>query len=161
MRTRELQRIMKDMQRLTSSQRHEVMAILKAAEAQPEVVALIEHRMTAVAACSHWGCSHIVKNGSMEGSQRYKCRGCSKSFNALAGTPMARLRLRGKWPAYAKALCDGLTLRDAAIRPDTIHGDTQAQSYTVFPLSHLLGIKLMPRIRGIKDLVLHRPGSNK
>lgn len=116
MRTRELQRIMKDMQRLTSSQRREVMAILKAAEAQPEVVALIERRMTAVAACPHCGCSHIVKNGSMEGSQRYKFRGCSKSFNALAGTPMARLRLRGKWPAYAKALCDGLTLRDAAKR---------------------------------------------
>jgi TnpA family transposase len=47
------------------------------------------------------------------------------------------------------------------IRPDTIHGDTQAQSYTVFALSHLLGIKLMPRIRGIKDLVFHRPDSNK
>ena len=47
------------------------------------------------------------------------------------------------------------------IRPDTIHGDTQAQSYTVFALSHLLGIKLMPRIRGIKDLVFHRPEATR
>lgn len=46
---------------------------------------------------------------------------------------------------------------DSDIRPDTIHGDTQAQSYPVFALAHLLGIKLMPRIRGIKDLVFHRP----
>ena len=45
------------------------------------------------------------------------------------------------------------------IQPDTVHGDTQAQSYTVFALAHLLGIKLMPRIRGIKDLVFHRPAT--
>jgi len=38
-----------------------------------------------------------------------------------------------------------------------VHGDTQAQSYPVFALAHLLGIKLMPRIRGIPSLVFHRP----
>lgn len=54
-------------------------------------------------------------------------------------------------------ILDGLMSNDSDIRPDTIHGDTQAQSYPVFALAHLLGIKLMPRIRGIKDLVFHRP----
>lgn len=58
-------------------------------------------------------------------------------------------------------ILDGLMTNTSDIRPDTIHGDTQAQSYTVFALSHLLGIKLMPRIRGIKDLVFHRPDSTK
>ena len=58
-------------------------------------------------------------------------------------------------------ILDGLMTNTSDIRPDTIHGDTQAQSYTVFALSHLLGIKLMPRIRGIKDLVFHRPDSDK
>lgn len=46
---------------------------------------------------------------------------------------------------------------ESDIRPDTIHGDTQAQSYPVFALAHLLGIQLMPRIRGIQDLKFHRP----
>lgn len=54
-------------------------------------------------------------------------------------------------------ILDGLMANNSDIKPDTIHGDTQAQSYTVFALSHLLGIKLMPRIRGIKDLVFFRP----
>ena len=54
-------------------------------------------------------------------------------------------------------ILDGLMANNSDIQPDTIHGDTQAQSYTVFALSHLLGIKLMPRIRGIKDLVFFRP----
>ena len=54
-------------------------------------------------------------------------------------------------------ILDGLMANTSDIQPDTVHGDTQAQSYTVFALAHLLGIKLMPRIRGIKDLVFHRP----
>ncbi len=56
-------------------------------------------------------------------------------------------------------ILDGLMSNNSDIQPDTVHGDTQAQSYTVFALAHLLGIKLMPRIRGIKDLVFHRPES--
>jgi len=43
------------------------------------------------------------------------------------------------------------------IQPDTLHGDTQAQSYPVFGLAYLLGINLMPRIRNIQDLTLCRP----
>lgn len=54
-------------------------------------------------------------------------------------------------------ILDGLESNESDIRPDTIHGDTQAQSYPIFALSYLLGIKLMPRIRGIQDLKFHRP----
>ena len=54
-------------------------------------------------------------------------------------------------------ILDGLMSNQSDIRPDTIHGDTQAQSYPVFALAHLLGIQLMPRIRGIQDLKFHRP----
>ena len=58
-------------------------------------------------------------------------------------------------------ILDGLMANTSDIQPDTIHGDTQAQNYTVFALSHLLGIKLMPRIRNIKDLTFYRPDANK
>ena len=57
-------------------------------------------------------------------------------------------------------LIDGLLANESDIQPDTIHGDTHAQSFPVFALSYLLGIKLMPRIRGIKDLSLSRPQKN-
>lgn len=43
------------------------------------------------------------------------------------------------------------------MQPDTIHADTQGQSTPVFGLSHLLGIKLMPRIRNFKQLTFFRP----
>jgi TnpA family transposase len=54
-------------------------------------------------------------------------------------------------------ILDMFAKEDASIRPETVHGDTQAQSTTVFGLAHLLGISLMPRIRNWKDLTLYRP----
>ncbi|MDF5375974.1 Tn3 family transposase [Vibrio parahaemolyticus] len=54
-------------------------------------------------------------------------------------------------------ILDGLMSNKSDIQPDTLHGDTQAQSYPVFGLSYLLGINLMPRIRNIHDLTLCRP----
>lgn len=61
----------------------------------------------------------------------------------------------GVWEAVH--ILDGLLKNKSEIQPDTIHGDTQAQSTPVFALAHLLGIKLMPRIRNWKDLKLFRP----
>ena len=40
---------------------------------------------------------------------------------------------------------------------DTIHADTQGQSESVFGLCRLMGIKLMPRMRGLGDAVFYRP----
>jgi TnpA family transposase len=54
-------------------------------------------------------------------------------------------------------ILDGLTKNQSDIQPDTLHGDTQAQSTPVFGLAYLLGIKLMPRIRNWKDLKCYKP----
>lgn len=60
----------------------------------------------------------------------------------------------GVWEAIY--IIDGLMKNKSDIQPDTIHGDTQAQSTPVFALTYLLGIKLMPRIRNWKDLKFYR-----
>ena len=54
-------------------------------------------------------------------------------------------------------IIDGLLKNTSELRPDTVHADTQGQNLPVFALSHLLGIKLMPRIRNWKDLKFYRP----
>ena len=54
-------------------------------------------------------------------------------------------------------ILDGLLKNTSSIQPDTLHGDTQAQSVAVFGLAYLLGIQLMPRIRNLKELSLFRP----
>jgi len=53
-------------------------------------------------------------------------------------------------------ILDGLLENESDIQPDTIHGDTHAQSETVFGLSYLLGIKMMPRIRNWKHLTFYK-----
>lgn len=58
-------------------------------------------------------------------------------------------------------ILDGLMANTSDIQPEIVHGDTQAQSYPVFGLAHLLGIQLMPRIRNIKDLTFFRPEPGK
>jgi TnpA family transposase len=62
----------------------------------------------------------------------------------------------GVWEAVY--IIEGLLRNTSNIQPDTVHADTHGQSTPVFALSHLLGIKLMPRIRNWKDLVFYRPG---
>jgi len=64
----------------------------------------------------------------------------------------------GVWEAVY--IIDGLLKNKSEIDPDTVHADTQGQSLPVFALSHLLGIKLMPRIRNWKDLKFFRPSKN-
>jgi TnpA family transposase len=46
---------------------------------------------------------------------------------------------------------DGLIKNATDVQPDTVHGDTHAQSAPVFTLAHLLGINLMPCVRDIKE----------
>ena len=64
----------------------------------------------------------------------------------------------GVWEAVY--IIDGLIKNKSEIEPDTVHADTQGQSLPVFALSHLMGIKLMPRIRNWKDLKFFRPSKD-
>ncbi len=54
-------------------------------------------------------------------------------------------------------MIEGLLKAGLSVEADTVHADTQGQSAAVFAYTHLLGIKLMPRIRNWQDLTLYRP----
>lgn len=55
------------------------------------------------------------------------------------------------------SILDGVANNDMDLKPHILHGDTHAQNYAVFGLAYLLGIELMPRIRGIKKLTFYKP----
>lgn len=61
----------------------------------------------------------------------------------------------GVWEAIY--VIEGLLKAGLSVEAETVHADTQGQSATVFAFTHLLGIKLMPRIRNWKNLILYRP----
>jgi transposase-like protein len=45
--------------------------------------------------------------------QRYRCRQCRRTFNDLAGTPLARLRLRAQWRDFLDTLLASRPVRAA------------------------------------------------
>lgn len=68
--------------------------------------------------CPHCGTEEPTKWGRAGGLQRYRCRNpdCRKTFNALTGTPLAKLQHRDKWFDYLRCMRDSLTLRVSAAR---------------------------------------------
>lgn len=132
---------------LTPEQRHTVHEALAGRPAEAEVIAAVEDRMPCERLCPHCGTDGAVKRGLANGLRRYRCKGCGKSFNALTGTPLARLRHKERWLDFAQSLRDGDTVRGSAE-----HCDVAVS--TAFRWRHrfLEGIKTgAARLRGIVE----------
>lgn len=114
MRQRDMKHLLAKVVELTHAQRQALMRQLAAMEGQTASVGVIEDRMAGV--CPHCRSTRVVRNGHAHGLQRYKCRACKRSFNALTGTPLARLCHKSKWLAQAEALRDGLSIKKAAAK---------------------------------------------
>lgn len=114
MRDRDMKRLMSLVGQLTFAQRAKVRDELFRQSAQTEVVQSIERRIADQPLCPHCQGERVVRNGQADGLQRYKCRSCAKTFNALTGTAMAQLRHKGKWLAQAQVLDEGLSVHAAA-----------------------------------------------
>jgi transposase-like protein len=85
-----------------------------AASAQPaECIALIEQAARG-RSCPHCGGTRAHRCGQASGLQRFRCLRCRRSYNALTGTPLARLRKKGAWLAYLECVLASRTVRDAA-----------------------------------------------
>lgn len=114
MRAPEMQQLLTLIERLTITQRQELRQALDAQPARAKVEEMVQSRLDAKPVCPHCSSSTVVRNGRADGLQRYKCRACAKTFNALSGTPLARLRMKDKWLDQAGALCQGLVIRQVA-----------------------------------------------
>ncbi len=61
----------------------------------------------------------------------------------------------GVWEAVY--IIEGRLKQRSEADPDTIHADTQGQSFPVHALAHLFGFELLTRIRNWRDRVFYRP----
>ena len=59
---------------------------------------------------------HFLREGTVSSAEVAVCRGCQRTFNALTGTPLARLRQRDRWLTQAQAMEDAASLRETASR---------------------------------------------
>jgi transposase-like protein len=115
MRQREWTKLRAMVEKLTFAQRQSLKEELVAEDAAAASVKAIEEQAKPVC-CPHCGGGSMVRNGSSDGLQRYQCRSCHRTFNALTGTPLARLRQKAKWLAQADVLRVGITITQASQR---------------------------------------------
>jgi transposase-like protein len=116
MRQQQMTRLIHSLPQLTHHQRQQLASSLQALLDHSQAIAVVEAHSGGSRACPHCNSSLLVKNGSANGLQRFKCRHCARTFNALTGTPLARLHLRDKWMGQTQALGEGLSLNQVAQR---------------------------------------------
>jgi transposase-like protein len=78
-----------------------------------ECIALIEQAARG-RPCPRCGYPRAHRCGQASGLQRFRCLGCGRSYNALTGTPLARLRKKEHWLAYLQCVLESRTVREAA-----------------------------------------------
>ena len=66
--------------------------------------------------CPHCDAKEVRPWGHAHGLPRYRCTDCRRTFNALSGTSLARLRHKDRWPDQARALITGESVAEAASR---------------------------------------------
>src|SRR6188768_590459 len=64
--------------------------------------------------CPHCKACGAVKRGKNDGLTRHRCKGCGKTFNALTGTPLSKLKMKGRWIRFAQSALRGETLKETA-----------------------------------------------
>jgi transposase-like protein len=76
--------------------------------------AIADHEET-ISHCPHCD-SHELNRWGMtkQGIQRFKCKSCRKTFNALADSPLYRMKKPEKWIKYTKLMWEGVSLRKSA-----------------------------------------------
>ena len=101
---------------LNQPQRLRVIDALHPAAGLEQVIALIGQIRGAGRCCPRCNSRFWYRHGHANDLQRFRCRDCGRTFNDLSGTPLARLRLRGKWLDYLQTVLDATSVRRAAGR---------------------------------------------
>ncbi len=96
---------------LPPKQKDELEEMLLHPEAIPEIVKLFEQKAGNCPHCHH---SKSYRWGTSNGRQRYRCKYCQKTFNALSGTELNGLHKLELIDKYVETMMESKTLRKAA-----------------------------------------------
>jgi transposase-like protein len=98
---------------LTRRQRDRLLGLLQTAAGLDRAVELID-QPGQIPCCPRCQADRPYRHGHANGLQRYRCRICCRTFNALSGTPLARLRHKAHWLGYLDGMLDARSVRRAA-----------------------------------------------
>jgi transposase-like protein len=123
MERRQFDHLVEQLQKLTRRQCEKLVSLLTEKSKRERTAEVIERSVQAHLACPGCGAVKLYRHGHVHGLQRYRCVSCSKTFNALTGTPLAHLRHKAKWLDYLDCVLGSTTVRRAAAAVQ-VHKDT-------------------------------------
>jgi transposase-like protein len=118
MNNKQFKELLNQIEALSPLQKRTLLKVMEGKEVELSVAKLINEQNGAGVICAHCGDCRIKRWGFDGEIQRYRCLTCRRTFNALSGTPLAKLRARDKWLAYAQTMEQGLSIRKAAQQLD-------------------------------------------
>ncbi len=110
MRNSTFKKILQQLKALTPLQKES----LKASLHHTDAIDVLSTAINTPDICPHCASAHFKKWGIHSNIQRYRCNSCEKTFNALTGTPLARLRHKDKWMDFANDLIKSISIRESA-----------------------------------------------
>jgi transposase-like protein len=114
MQARKFEHFVKNLATLTQRQRERLLGLLVPQAKLDQAADLVEQLTSPRLACPGCGAHRFHKHGRANGLQRYRCRGCGRTCNGLTGTPLARLRHKGRWLDYLGGMLASHSIRRAA-----------------------------------------------
>lgn len=99
---------------LTRHQQRRLLDDLQESLNRSEATNIIESRFEPCQQCPRCSGEVIQRWGKRHGLQRYRCKSCQRTFNALTNTPLARLRHKDRWLSYSHSLKEGHSVRRSA-----------------------------------------------
>lgn len=85
---------------------------------------IIEDAAREYLACPECRGTRLYRHGKANGFQRYRCKACNRTFNALSGTPLAHLRLKTCWLDFLDCMFDPATTVRGAADSVGVHRNT-------------------------------------
>ena len=102
------------LEHLTDKQVKDVETFLKGDNLIQPLVSELEQQIIDTPECPHCHIGLNNRHGKAGAMQRYRCKNCMKTFNAVTKTPLARLQYKEKWLDYSQCMISGKVLRESA-----------------------------------------------
>ena len=114
MHARPFEHFVKNLSSLTRRQRERLLSLLGPGAKRDQAVDLIEQTAAQRIACPDCHSRQLHRHGRANGLQRYRCKDCGRTCNALTGTALARLRHKESWVDYLGGMLDSRSIRRTA-----------------------------------------------
>ncbi len=118
MKSTEIVKLLGQIENLSASEIGKVKKAVANREGRVEGSVVLQDREENLGFCPHCKTNEIAKAGSKDGRKRFKCKNpaCGRTFNALTGTPLAKLRMSEKHIENARCMVEGLSIPKTAER---------------------------------------------